>query len=179
MIIACNHGRPLLFWLGLTPINFIFHSISTPLYLYYISNCMNWRWIGDVLEIWYMKRWGLYVNCLWIFWCQHVRMRKRHPSYNNMPLFRNNPMLSSNNGMLSCIQNYTKRLRKPHFARNALRFVGQSSNSTVKLLGDCLKSRIAVLNDDGYIQLLPLKVGMRSANSEAVGVGCLLEPAYK
>ena len=29
----------------------------------------------------------------------------RHPSYNNMPLFRNNPMLSGNNGMLFFLLN--------------------------------------------------------------------------
>ena len=63
--------------------------------------------------------------------------------------------------------------------RSRLWLVFQCSYSVVKLFGDSLQIAITVLDDDGYIQLLPLEGGMRSANGEAVGTGCLLEPAYE
>ena len=63
--------------------------------------------------------------------------------------------------------------------RGKLWFVFKGCDSAVELVGDSLQIAVAVLNDDGYIQLLPLKGGMRSTNGKAVRIGSLLEPTYK
>ena len=58
-------------------------------------------------------------------------------------------------------------------------FVGQSSDSTIKVISYSFQSRIAILNDNGNIKFLPLKSGMSGANRESVGIGSLFKPAYK